>query len=138
MKKALYRIENGAVIQWQDWDKFSYAPPAEGLAAIALADEFEFPEGDWWIVNGTPSEVDPEVPATLPPLNESDARAVRDTFLRLAAVRIAPLQDAVDLDEATEEETAALTEWKRYRIDLNRIDQQPGFPAEVVWPTKPE
>ncbi|PLV18678.1 phage tail protein, partial [Pseudomonas guariconensis] len=50
---------------------------------------------------------------------------------RLRAVAdsaIAPLQDAVDLDEATEAEAALLKEWKRYRVALNRLPDQPGYP----------
>ncbi|WP_122859766.1 tail fiber assembly protein, partial [Pseudomonas viridiflava] len=40
---------------------------------------------------------------------------------KIADYTIAPLQDAVDIDEATPEEAAALTKWKKYRIALNRI-----------------
>ncbi|MBF8753759.1 tail fiber assembly protein [Pseudomonas guariconensis] len=50
---------------------------------------------------------------------------------------IAPLQDAVDLDEATEAEAALLKEWKRYRVALNRLPDQPGYPGEITWPAPP-
>lgn len=50
---------------------------------------------------------------------------------------IAPLQDAVDLDEATEAEAALLKEWKRYRVALNRLPEQPGYPNEITWPAPP-
>ncbi|WP_430305328.1 tail fiber assembly protein, partial [Pseudomonas mosselii] len=50
---------------------------------------------------------------------------------------IAPLQDAVDLDEATEAEAALLKEWKRYRVALNRVPDQPGYPAAIDWPAPP-
>ncbi|WP_269476234.1 tail fiber assembly protein [Pseudomonas guariconensis] len=50
---------------------------------------------------------------------------------------IAPLQDAVDLDEATEAELAELKEWKRYRVALNRLPDQPGYPNEITWPVPP-
>lgn len=59
---------------------------------------------------------------------------------RLRAVAdsaIAPLQDAVDLDEATEAEAALLKEWKRYRVALNRLPDQPGYPNEITWPAPP-
>lgn len=61
----------------------------------------------------------------------------RDARLRVAATRIAPLQDAVDLGDATELEEAALIGWKRYRVALNRIEQQAGYPANVAWPSSP-
>lgn len=54
-----------------------------------------------------------------------------------ADAAIAPLQDAVDLDEATPAEAALLKDWKRYRIALNRLPEQPGYPAEIDWPAPP-
>lgn len=62
----------------------------------------------------------------------------RDSLLAIAAIRIAPLQDAVDLEKATGDEKAALLKWKGYRVDLNRIEEQEGFPLEFDWPTQPE
>ncbi|MBC3464978.1 tail fiber assembly protein [Pseudomonas sp. RW10S2] len=50
---------------------------------------------------------------------------------------IAPLQDAVDLDEATEAEVALLKEWKRYRVALNRLPEQDGYPHTIDWPAPP-
>ncbi|HGM5580729.1 TPA: tail fiber assembly protein [Pseudomonas putida] len=50
---------------------------------------------------------------------------------------IAPLQDAVDLDEATAAEAALLKDWKRYRIALNRLPEQPGYPTSFDWPVAP-
>jgi len=50
---------------------------------------------------------------------------------------IAPLQDAVDLDEATETEVAALKAWKKYRIALIRVPDQPGYPDTIDWPAPP-
>ncbi len=47
---------------------------------------------------------------------------------------IAPLQDAVDLDDATEAEVAALKAWKKYRVALNRLPEQPGYPTDIDWP----
>lgn len=64
--------------------------------------------------------------------------AERDGLLYEAALRIAPLQDAMDLDKATEAEKVALLAWKTYRVDLNRIEDQSGFPSEIEWPTPPE
>ncbi|ROM99169.1 tail fiber assembly protein [Pseudomonas brassicacearum] len=58
----------------------------------------------------------------------------RDSRLRDAAMRIAPLQYAVDLGDATQQEQSALLDWKRYCVALNRIEQQAGYPLEVEWP----
>lgn len=65
------------------------------------------------------------------------ALAERDTFLAEAAIRIAPLQDAVDVGDATAGEEAALTAWKRFRVALNRIEQAAGFPRDFAWPDRP-
>ncbi|ECA4282321.1 tail fiber assembly protein, partial [Salmonella enterica subsp. enterica serovar Stanley] len=46
--------------------------------------------------------------------------------------KIAPLQDAVDLDIATDDEKAQLDEWKKYRILVNRVDT-----SNPDWPEKP-
>ncbi|EAT1311015.1 hypothetical protein EX399_25465 [Salmonella enterica] len=50
----------------------------------------------------------------------------------MADTEIAWLQDSVDAGIATEKETAALTEWKKYRVLLMRVDT-----AKPVWPTPP-
>ena len=75
------------------------------------------------------------------PPSEQELRAValakRDDLVRATSTKIATLQDAVDLGEATTEEQAALIEWKRYRIALMRIDQQPDFPRDIQWPAQP-
>ncbi|QBP75413.1 hypothetical protein E2K99_10500 [Herbaspirillum huttiense] len=58
--------------------------------------------------------------------------AMRDQLLQKAGLRIAPLQDAVDLGDATAEEQAKLVAWKQYRVAVNRLDitvNQPAWPA---------
>ncbi|MDX7213181.1 tail fiber assembly protein, partial [Citrobacter freundii] len=46
-----------------------------------------------------------------------------------------PLQDAVDLDIATEAEAALLLAWKKYRVLLNRIN--PNDTPDINWPEQP-
>lgn len=82
---------------------------------------------------GEPSWVD------VPPLTKEEsiaqANGLKNTLRNIADSAIAPLQDAVDLDMATDEESAALTAWKKYRVLLNRIDTSvaPG----ISWPSAP-
>lgn len=64
--------------------------------------------------------------------------ADRDSRLRAAQLRIAPLQYAVNLDMATESEQAALLAWMRYSVNLNRVEQQPGYPLAMEWPSPPD
>lgn len=65
------------------------------------------------------------------------AHAKRDNLLSLAALRIAPLQDAVDLDVATPDDIANLKLWKQYRLDVSRTPSQEGFPLTIEWPAEP-
>ncbi|WP_286088892.1 tail fiber assembly protein [Pseudomonas sp. MWU13-3659] len=67
------------------------------------------------------------------------AEAVSEIALRRAKAdqEIAPLQDAVDIDDATQAEAALLKDWKRYRVALNRLPEQAGYPATIDWPAPP-
>jgi len=68
---------------------------------------------------------------------EADAIANIDRFLTVAALRIAPLQDAADLDEATPADLALLKKWKQYRVSVNRVPDQPEYPKSIAWPVEP-
>lgn len=57
-------------------------------------------------------------------------------LLRSATEEITPLQDAVELNMATSQETALLLEWKKYRVLLSRIE--PKSAPDIVWPDKPK
>ncbi|WP_199155473.1 tail fiber assembly protein [Chromobacterium sp. ASV23] len=65
------------------------------------------------------------------------AEAEIDARRSLADAAIVPLQDAADLKIATTTEADLLTAWRRYRVELSRVAQQPGFPAKIDWPTPP-
>ena len=60
----------------------------------------------------------------------------KNTLLSQAAAAIAPLQDAVDVDDATDEELASLKAWKKYRVALNRLDLSAA--PDIDWPAVPE
>ncbi|HBL4909300.1 TPA: tail fiber assembly protein, partial [Enterobacter hormaechei] len=49
---------------------------------------------------------------------------------------IAPLQDAVDLEIASKEEITLLTEWKKYRVLLSRVDTSKA--PDIEWPEVPD
>ena len=80
-----------------------------------------------------------EMPASPPPVTNPLEVAQTEIARRRAAAdfAIAPLQDAVDIDEATESEVALLTVWKKYRVALNRLPEQPGYPISIDWPAVP-
>ncbi|EBF4842227.1 tail fiber assembly protein, partial [Salmonella enterica subsp. enterica serovar Newport] len=61
------------------------------------------------------------------------AEETKNRLLQIASEKIAPLQDAVDLDIATDDEKAQLDEWKKYRILVNRVDTtNPDWPEVPV------
>lgn len=94
-------------------------------------------DGGFKIAPPTIPEPDPVVEPTPDELAQA-ALAQRDRLLGVAAIRIAPLQDAVDLDRATPETVERLKQWKGYRVDLNEIEHQEGFPASISWPIVPD
>lgn len=74
-----------------------------------------------------------------PPISKeqhiAEAELQKQILLSEAAEAIAPLQDAVDLDIATDEEITLLNEWKKYRVLLNRVDT--SLAPDIKWPQKP-
>ncbi|EBL0364906.1 tail fiber assembly protein [Salmonella enterica subsp. enterica serovar Javiana] len=61
------------------------------------------------------------------------AEETKNRLLQIASEKIAPLQDAVDLDIATDDEKAQLGEWKKYRVLVNRVDtSNPDWPEQPV------
>ncbi|MCV9917822.1 tail fiber assembly protein [Pseudomonas sp. BT-42-2] len=65
------------------------------------------------------------------------AQAETARLRQVADSAIAPLQDAVDLEDATAEEDALLKLWKKYRVALSRLPEQEGYPVEIIWPSFP-
>ncbi len=60
----------------------------------------------------------------------------KSSLMSEANKTIAPLQDAVDLAIATEEETTQLIAWKNYRVLLNRVDI--SLAPDIDWPLAPD
>ena len=67
----------------------------------------------------------------------ADAVAENARRRSIADTAIAPLQDAVDIDDASEAEVLQLKAWKKYRVALNRLPEQPGYPTTIDWPVAP-
>ncbi len=63
------------------------------------------------------------------------AEARKNELLASAGKAVAPLQDAVDLGMAMEEEIVQLKLWKTYRVQLNRINPQNA--PDIDWPVAP-
>lgn len=66
---------------------------------------------------------------------KENAELMKSALMNGANSALAPLQDAVDLDMATDDEKTALAAWKKYRVLLMRVDTSKA-PA-IEWPMKP-
>ncbi|MCG8709294.1 tail fiber assembly protein [Brenneria sp. 4F2] len=98
---------------------------SEGITLLAPATEFDQWDGAQWV-----TDTDAQRQALI-----QAAQQELSTRLTTANNRIQSLNDAVELGIATAEETAALNEWKKYRVLLNRIDTTV---IDIVWPQAPD
>lgn len=98
---------------------------AEGYTPLAPLTEFDEWDGEKWVTN-TALKHQHDI------LQAIDKKAV---LLKEANEYIAVLQDAVDLDMATDAEKALQLEWKKYRILLSRINTDTA--PEINWPVIP-
>ncbi|ELR4954156.1 tail fiber assembly protein [Salmonella enterica] len=98
-------------------------PLPENVTLVPPDGEYQKWDGKAWVKD--------EAAETAAQLREAEETKKR--LLQTASEKIAPLQDAVDLDIATDDEKAHLDEWKKYRVQVNRVDT-----LKPVWPQKPE
>lgn len=80
--------------------------------------------------DGMPSWVD--VPPKTPEQIEQESVAKRSHLKTIADSEISWRQDAVDAEIATDDEVAALSSWKKYRVLLMRVDT-----SNPEWPEMP-
>lgn len=59
---------------------------------------------------------------------------IKTRLIRTATEQISILNDAVDLGDASDAELTLLTKWKKFRINVNRIDTTT---SGIKWPDKP-
>ncbi|MGV3346432.1 tail fiber assembly protein [Enterobacteriaceae bacterium LUAb1] len=95
-------------------------------------------QGDGKIIepdeNGYPVLKDASPPTHNDFVEQADEK--KSQLMLEASEQIGTLQDAVDLDMATDAEKLQLTAWKRYRVLLNRVDTSTA--PDIDWPEKPE
>ncbi|OUM04719.1 phage tail protein [Pseudomonas syringae] len=118
----MYRINDGSL---EEWTRLG-APPETLTTKPRPGRYYVWREGEWVL------DTEAQKAALA-----SAALLVRDQRLQEATTRIAPLQYAVELEDATEAEKASLLEWKRYSVKLNRIEQSPDYPFQIEWPSLP-
>ena len=119
--KTVYETKTGAAIYISE---LGALPP--DVTAISPDGDYQKWNGNAW-VNDENAERDALVRA---------AGSQKKELIAYAGEIIATLQDAVDLDMATEEEKLSLTHWKKYRVLLNRV--QPENAPDIEWPEMPQ
>ncbi|ECD1913677.1 tail fiber assembly protein [Salmonella enterica subsp. enterica serovar Bovismorbificans] len=97
-------------------------PLPENVTSVSPDGEYQKWDGKAWVKD--------EAAETAARLREAEGTKRR--LLQMASGKIAPLQDAVDLGIATDDEKAQLDEWKKYRVLVNRVDT-----ANPDWPDVP-
>ena len=66
----------------------------------------------------------------------NQASAKKNQFIADATAQISYLQDAVESEIASEQETQLLAKWKKYRVLVNRIDIEQA--PNIDWPSQPK
>ncbi|ENZ1851210.1 TPA: tail fiber assembly protein [Salmonella enterica] len=97
-------------------------PLPENVTSVSPDDEYQKWDGKTWVKD--------EAAEKAAQLREAEETKKR--LLQTASEKIAPLQDAVDLEIATDDEKALLDKWKKYRVLVNRVDT-----INPDWPDKP-
>ncbi|MFS6814952.1 tail fiber assembly protein [Citrobacter meridianamericanus] len=116
--KTVYDIHTGEAITVNQLGKLP-----DDVVSVAPEGHFVKWDGKKWI-HDTEAEKMAQI---------TQATQQKESLLALAASKIAPLQDAVDLDIATEAEAALLLAWKKCRVLLNRVDT-----SKPEWPPLPD
>lgn len=122
LRGVVYETDTGLSV---NWDQFGPLP--ETLTVDPRPSPYHT-----WVKGAWKLDAAAEIDAL-----KRQAFATRDELIRQATTRIAPLQDAVDLGDATADDEVSLRKWKQYRVAVNRADQQAGFPATIDWPIAP-
>ena len=120
---------DGNIVNVIVWDGVTEWEPPEGTQAVRCGDNLCGIGGTY--KNGV---------FTFPPAPEvpkedliNQAEQQKANLIAEASQTISILQDAVDLDMATDEERTQLTTLKKYRVLLSRVDTSKA--PDIDWPT---
>ena len=116
----IYSTETGAEIIMQEVGEIP-----DGYTALKPTSEFDSWNGEKWVLD-TEKQHQHDVDI---------ATSQKKQLLSEANEQISYLQDAVDAEIASEQETQLLAEWKKYRVLVNRIDTEQA--PNIEWPEKP-
>lgn len=137
--KAICRTKDGSgwewVVDYRGMPIFSTITRQESVMSVIgeIPDGFTLlkPGSDFDTWNGSAWETDQTARQAYITLQN---QTIQKAMLGQATEIIAPLQDAVDLGIATDVENEKLLDWKKYRIELTRVDTSG---EQTAWPDKP-
>ena len=118
--ETFYNIETGLPFIITD-----IGPVPDNLVTISPEGKFMKWDGESWIL-----DIDAKKQADI-----EQAEELKKSQLNAASAAIAPLQDLIDLDMATDIEKSLLDDWKKYRINIYRIDVNTA--PDIIWPELP-
>ncbi|MGF6474899.1 hypothetical protein ABIE06_001719 [Pantoea dispersa] len=131
---AAYAIidQNGNVINTAEWDGENDWVAPEGTTLIALGDSGA--GIGWTYKDGLFTS--PPAPVITKAELVAQAQQVKLAMMDDSSQKISVLQDAVELEMATDDEKTQLAAWKKYRVLLNRVDTATA--PDISWPTEPQ
>lgn len=98
-------------------------PLPDNVTSVSPDGEYQMWGGKGWV-----KDIEAEKLAQV-----RDAELTKNNLMQTANNNIFPLQDAVDLELATDEEKELLNKWKKYRVLLNRVNVTDA--PDITWPT---
>ncbi|MEF9674518.1 tail fiber assembly protein [Pectobacterium aroidearum] len=126
--KIMYDADN--VVRSLSKDVSSFFPIEMSVAEIT-----DFPDGvdinGGWVFDG--ESIIPRVYTQVENIEMADNK--KKFLLSRINQDVIPLQDAVDLGIASEEEEKKLSAWKKYRVLLMRLDTSKA--PDIEWPEEP-
>ena len=119
--KAIYSTETGA-----ESIVTNIGDTPEGYTLLKPTSDFDSWNGKKWVLD---KEKQHQYDVTT-------AQSQQSQLLNDANSAISNLQDAVDAEIATEQQTEMLKKWKKYRFELNQIDVNTA--PNIQWPANPQ
>lgn len=119
--KKIYSIANGA-----ESTVTEIGDIPNGFTLLQPTSEFDSWNGKKWVLD---KEKQHQYDVTT-------AQSQQSQLLNDANSAISNLQDAVDAEIATEQQTEMLKKWKKYRFELNQLDVNTA--PNIQWPANPQ
>ena len=119
--KTIYSTETGAESTVKN-----IGDTPEGYTLLKPTSDFDSWNGKKWVLDENKQHQ----------YDVTAAQSQQSQLLNDANSAISNLQDAVDAEIATEQQTEMLKKWKKYRFELNQLDVNTA--PDIEWPANPQ